>query len=241
MDFEYAAGRWSGAGIVSLLLLLSFLLPALPLSAQTSGGDAEVDTTYSDDWDDVDLSQGETAEPPGSFGLYFGPTFEYLTLETASLDPDLDQSLFMWGGYGYVIVSRFLIGGGGSSVTLEQPNERYDRFSFGYNGFLTGYDHPFSPKFSARLSLLVGSGEIEMIKTRNDLDSLGNFEFLERFRAEEFFLVRPGFSIGYSLFGILDLRAQATRLIPIGGARVGDLESWSFGINAMFGFRNSIF
>lgn len=224
--------RW---GIILLLLAL-----ATPLAAQTSG-DGGVDTTYVDDWDDVDLSQGETAQPPGSFGLYFGPTFEYLTLETASLDPDLDQNLFMWGGYGYAIISRFLVGGGGSSVTLEQPNEKYDRFTFGFAGFLTGYDHPITPNFSLRLSLLTGGGEIEMIKTRGDLAPLGDNEFLERFRAEEFFLLRPGFSIGYSPFTLLDIRAQATRLVPIGGANVVDLNSWSFGIGAMFGFRNNIF
>ncbi len=221
------------------LIPLLFLLPA-SLPAQGPGGDTgESDST--EDWESVEISEGEQADPPGGFGLYFGPTYELFTLKTTSLDPELDQDLFMIGGYGYALVADFVIGGGWTSITLEEPNEQYDRFSFGYAGVLTGYDYRITNKFSARITLLVGGGELEMIKTRNDLSGLGPNQFLERFRSEEFFLLQPGFSLGYAVLPFLDLRAQGARLLPIGGANVSDLGEWTVGLHAMFGFRNNIF
>ena len=200
----------------------------------------EWDDGVDDDWEDVDVSQSEPAPAAGGFGLGGGPTFEYFRLSTASLDPDLDQDLFLYGGYGFAVISRIIIGGGGAGTTLRQPNEKYDRFSFGFGGFLTGYDLVITENFSARATLLVGSGEIEMVKTRSDLSALGSNQFLEVYRDEQFFLLRPAVSLGYTVLGFIDLRADAARLLPIGGGTASELGEWTFGLHVFFGFRNSI-
>lgn len=248
-------------GIPLLLFsLLSLLLPLFSLAAQTEGDPVEmeeemtidtvdVDTVEidewedeweEDDWEDVPVTTPDPAPAPGGFGLYGGPTFETFRLATASLDPDLDQDLILFGGYGFVVVSHIILGGGGAGTTLEQPNEAYDRFSYSFGGFLTGYDLLLSDNLSLRATLLVGSGEIEMVKTRNDLSGLGPNQFLERFRQEEFFLLRPAASIGYTLLGFIDLRADAARLLPIGGEDASELGEWTFGLHLYFGFRNSV-
>lgn len=225
------------------LLLLPFL--ASPSTAwgqeeEDPVDEVDYDTVEVDEWEDVAVSQSEPAPAAGGFGLGGGPTFEYFGLSTVSLDPDLDQDLFLYGGYGFAIISRIIVGGGGAGTTLEQPNEKYDRFSFGFGGFLTGYDLMITENFSARATLLVGSGGVEMVKTRSDLSALGSNQFLELYRDEQFFLLRPAVSLGYTLLGFVDLRADAARLLPMGGEAASDLGEWTFGLHVFFGFRNSI-
>ncbi len=229
-------------------LLFLLLLVALPVTAwgQDEGDTVEVDSDsieveeWDEDWEDIDVSESEPAPPAGGFGLGGGPTFEYFSLSTASLDPDLDQDLFLYGGYGFAVISHIIVGGGGAGTTLEQPNEAYDRFTFGFGGFLTGYDLLITENFSARATLLVGGGALEMVKTRSDLASPGSNQFLERYRDEEFFMLRPAFSLGYTILGFIDLRADAARLLPMGGENASDLGEWTYGLHVFFGFRNSI-
>jgi len=213
----------------SILFALLLIVTALPAHAQDS-----------DDWDDVDADQPEEAPSSGGFGVFGGSTFELTTLSTTDLDPDLDESFIYKGGYGYAILSHWLVGGGGAGVDLEDPNDFYDRFRLSYGGFLTGYDQLLTHDLSIRGTLLVGGGDLSMIKNRPDLDSLGEHPFLEQYRKENFFLVRPQVSVGYAIFSIFDLRLTAGYWMPLGGENVEDLRQFTFGLNIMIGFRNNI-
>lgn len=207
-------------------LVLSIL--ALPLQAQD------------DDFDDMDIDQPEHAPSAGGFGIFVGSSFSLTTLKPTDLDPDLDETLLYRGGLGYAILSHWLVGGGGASVDLQDPNSSYDRFQLGYGGFLTGYDQLLTDDLSIRGSLLVGSGELSMIKNRPDLDSLSEHPFLEQYREENFFLVKPQVSVGYVLFSIFDLRLTGGYWLPFGAAEVEDLRQFTFGLDIMIGFRNNI-
>ncbi len=188
----------------------------------------------------VVVTEPSFAAEPGTFGIFGGYTFELSTLKTSELDPDIDKSLILTGGYGYVIISQWLIGGGGASVDMEEPNEQYERFTMGYSGLLTGYDKLLARNFSVRTTLLVGGGEVSMIKKRPDLTSFGDNPFLERFREEDFFLLRPEVSVGYTLFSFLDVRLSAGYWYPIGGNDAQDLRQFMFGLHFLSGFRNNI-
>lgn len=214
----------------SLLLSLLLALPVAAAFGQDNPGDS------------VELAVTEPvfAPGPGSFGIFGGPTFELTSLKTTDLDPALDEVLLLKGGYGYVILSHWLIGGGGAGVTLEEPNSTYDRFGMHFGGFLTGYDRLLAGKLSGRISLLVGGGDIEMIKKRPDLSPLGDNEFLERYREEEFFLIHPEVSIGYAVLPFIDIRLAASYWYPIGSAGAEDLRQFNYGVHVMFGFRNNI-
>lgn len=188
----------------------------------------------------VTVVEAEYAPSSGGFGIFGGSSFELSTLKTTDLDSDLDQSLLLKSGYGYVIISKWLIGGGGGGVDLEDPNDSYHRFQMSYSGFLTGYDQLLAKDFSVRATLMVGGGELSMIKNRPDLASLGENSFLERFREEDFFLLRPEFSVGYALFSNFDFRLSAGYWYPIGGQDADDLRQFTFGFHALLGFRNNI-
>lgn len=188
----------------------------------------------------ITVVEAEYAPTPGGFGIFGGSLYEISTLKTTDLDADLDQSLTLKGGYGYVIISKWLVGGGGGGVDLEDPNDKYHRFQLSYGGFLTGFDQLLAENFSVRAALMVGGGELSMIKNRPDLAPLGENTFLERFREEDFFLLRPEFSIGYALFSNFDFRLSAGYWYPLGGKDVDDLRQFTFGFHALLGFRNNI-
>lgn len=226
-----------------LLLAALFLLSFSSLVAQPEPGET-VDTVFVDDdeweddeWDDVEVDEPAIAPAVTGSSFLGGATFELSSLKTTDLDPDLDQDLIFVGGYGMLTISNFIVGFGATSVSLDRPNEAYDRFTLTYGGFLTGYDALITGDLSARFSLMVGGGELEMIKTRGDLAGLGTNEFLERFRSEGFYMVRPSFSLGHSIFGLFEIRASIARLHPLGGPDVGDLRSWAYGIHLLAGFR----
>ncbi len=206
--------------------------------ASAQSGDNGSDSA--DVWDSIDVTEPELAPGPGGFGVYGGPIFEYSTLKSTELDPDLDYTLFLSGGTGYIIIANWLIGGGGAGITADNPNERYDRFTMAYGGFLTGYDRYLVDKLSGRLSFMVGGGEIEMIKKHPLIPNQGDREFLERFRQESFFLLRGEASLGYKILPFLDIRAAAAYWYPMGGENVADLRQLTFGLHLMFGFRNNI-
>lgn len=189
---------------------------------------------------EISITEPVFAPGPGSFGIFGGPTFALSSLKTTDLDPDLDDVLILKGGYGYVILSHWLIGGGGAGITLEQPNNIYDKFSMGFGGFLTGYDRLLVGKLSGRIAMLVGGGDLSMIKRRPDLSALGENEFLERYREEEFFLLHPEVSVGYAILPFIDVRLAASYWYPIGSADVDDLRQFNYGLHVMIGFRNNI-
>ena len=214
-------------------ILLGSVLLLQPLAAQTGDSDTN------DVWDDIEPTEPVLAPGPGGFGLYAGPIFEFSTLKTVDLDPELDQTLLLYGGSGYVILANWLIGGQWAGVTLDNPNERYDKFALDYGGFLTGYDRYVVENLSGRLALLVGGGDLEMVKKFAVPNQEG--EFLERFRKEDFFLLKGEVSIGYKIFSVIDLRAAAGYWYPIGGEDAEDLRHWTVGLHLMLGFRNNVF
>ena len=221
---------------------------------------AYVDTTggYDDSGYPVDDYGSDTLtfeDPPSggspmglpSGGVYFGPTFELSALKPESLDPELTGSLVMYGFQGYVILNGWLVGGGGYGATLYDMSQRYDEFQFGYGGVLIGYDKLLFSSVSIRLTTMIGSGDLKMIKKAPRLGSPGDerlreytdtsgTEILERYRQEEFFCVRPGVSIGFAPLPIMDIRFTADYLMPFGGDEVVDLRSLSYGVHLMFGF-----
>jgi hypothetical protein len=85
---------------------------------------------------------------------------------------------------------------------------------------------------------MIGGGGLSMIKKRPDLmaiDSSGH-DILERYRSENFFMLRPGATIGFSPLPFLDFRLGANYVLPVGGKDVGDLKNLGFGLHMMFGF-----
>ena len=231
-------GNRMNAGRLAMLIGMLLMMVTVTLPAQTDDDDI---VEEDDGWDTVDVEDPDVAPDPGSFGVFGGPAFEFSMLKTADLDPALDETLFMSGGFGYAIVAHWILGGGGVGVTLENPNDAYDRFSFGYGGFLTGYDLEFNERLNARLALLVGGGGLSMIKKRTDLSPLGDNEFLERYREEEFFLIRSEASVGVKVIPFIELRLAGAYIHPLGGGDVADLRHFSAGLHLMFGFRNNIF
>ena len=217
------------------LFLLLLLLLSPPLAAQSTG---DVDSAdVEEDWDDIDEEDPMLAPAVTGSSFLGGGTIELTSLKTTDLDPDLDQDLILVGGYGMATISNFIVGFGGTSASLDQPNEAYDRFTLTYGGLLTGYDALITDGTSLRLSLLVGGGELEMIKTRGDLAPLGRNAFLERFRSEGFYMVRPEFSIGQQFLSLFEIRASIARLHPLGGADIDDLRVWTYGLHLLVGIR----
>jgi hypothetical protein len=232
---------------LSVWLVLLTLLIAAPLSAQVDEPidtiDIETlppDTTF-EEWEPV---EDDTPEPPKSTtfvprsGIFGGPTIEFSQLDPAKLDPLLAGNLVMYGGEGFVILNGFMLGGGAIGATLYDMSPSYDEFSYGYGGFLTGYDITIVKPFSFRADLMIGGGGLKMIRKRPDLaagDSSGH-EILERVRNENFFMFRPGVSLGFSPIPILDFRLGVNYLFPVGGEDVDDLKNLSFGLHMFFGF-----
>jgi hypothetical protein len=233
------------------LVFLTLLVTA-PLSAQvdTSGpelpGDTlEIETLPADTtFEQWEPAEDDAPEPPKRTtfvprsGIFGGPTIEFSQLDPAKLDPALAGNLVMYGGEGFIILNGFMLGGGATGATLYDMSPSYDEFSYGYGGFLTGYDFTIVRPFSFRADLMIGGGGLKMIKKRPDLttgDSSGH-EILERFRNESFFMVRPGISFGFSPIPVLDFRLGVNYVFPVGGEDVDDLKNLSFGLHMFFGF-----
>lgn len=174
--------------------------------------------------------------PKPVWGVYGGPQFMLTTLSAHSLDQDLNGNMLITGGQAYIILNGWMLGGASLSATLYNMPTRYDEFHFGYGGFLMGYDMMVTKTFSVQFTNIIGGGSIKQIKKRPDLNPNGGNETLERFRQEDYFILNPGVSVGFSPLFFMDLQLGAHFLIPIGGSSIGDLASLSYGLNLMFGF-----
>lgn len=169
-------------------------------------------------------------------GLMVGPTIQFTELRPKDLDPDLSGEFVFFGADIIAAVNGFLLGGGWSSATLYDLSPKYDELTFSSGGFITGYDQQFLyQKFSIRPTVMIGGGGITMIKKRPDIvDSTGR-EILERYRDEEYFLLRPGISLGFAPNQFFDIRLTADYNYPIGGDKVSDLRKLSYGLALMIG------
>ena len=169
-------------------------------------------------------------------GGFLGGLVEFSGMKPSDLDPRLDGDLVVFGGQGYLVLSGWLMGGIGTSAVLYNAPASYDEFSFGYGGFLFGYDQQFARQiFSAQARTMIGRGGLRMIRKRPDIVDPGGLEILERVREESFFAFRPEASIGFQPVGFLEFRLSAAWLLPVGGARVNDLAAPTYGIHVALG------
>ncbi len=188
-------------------------------------------------------SSSEPIEPldPETFfkkrGGFFGSAIVELTaLEPDDLDPALDGTPVVYGLEGYVLLSSWMLGGGGGSATLYGMSANYDQFSYGYGGVITGYDTKiFYGAMSLQTSLMIGAGGLEMIRRRPDLGGSAGHEILERVRQESFFCLRPRVSIGFSPLSFMRFSVGASYMLPLGGEKVADLRKLSYGLGVTLG------
>ncbi len=207
------------------------------IDSTTIGADTlNPDSTFFQQIDSATDEEVEPLEPDTFFkkrgGFYGGATLELTSLKPNDLDPVLGGDLVLIGLRGYVLLNSWMIGGAGISATIYDMSPTYDRFTFGYGGFLTGYDTKiFHGALSLQTSVLLGAGGLEMIRRRPDLGGTPGHEILERVRNEDFFCVRPGIAIGYSPIQFLQFGAGVDYLLPIGGDNVADLRKPAFGLH----------
>ncbi len=228
------------------LCAIALIVLAFPAFSQTDDGfDDDQDSLLSDTlnpdssfFQGIDDDEFSLSESDGFFrtrgGFFGGALVELTTLNPKDLDPVLDGQLVLYGAQGYVILNSWMFGGGGMSAHLYDLSTQYDRFEFGYGGFLTGYDTKiFNGRLSVRGDLMLGAGGVEMLKKRADIvDPTGN-PILEQYRDEGFFFLRPGISIGYSPIQFMEFRLGAHYFHPIGGASVADLRALSYGLHVV--------
>lgn len=222
---------------LSILLLLAGSV--LPLAAQEDD-----DSLFTENWPEIEVPPPpQFSRPSSGAGLAVG--FGLTGLTPGSLDTMLGGDLVLSSIDAYVILrgtlQGLLLGGSWTWSSLYDPGERYDEFSFGYSGFLLGYDHSlFYGKLTVRPSVLLGWGDITMIRRRPDitydttLNPTGR-EVLERVRDQDFFMLRPGFGIGYSPIDLLQFRADVAFMYPTGDASVDDLRKPVYSLQVVFG------
>lgn len=179
------------------------------------------------------------SRPSSGVGLGFG--FSLTDLKPSSLDPDLGGDLVPTNIEAYAMIKGLLLGISWTSTDLYDPGDLYDEFSFGYTGFMAGYDHSlFYGKMTMRLSMLIGGGELVMIKKRPDISSdpilnPGGREVLEEVRNQEFFILRPAFGIGYSPIDFIQFRTEVGFMYPTSDDKVGDLREPIYSFQIVFG------
>lgn len=172
------------------------------------------------------------------FGVYGGFTAEQSSLDLAALDPDLSGDLIFYGGEWSILYKSWVFGGASAGSTVYDLSQKYDRFDYGYGGFLVGYEtQVLSPAITLRLGTQMGEGELRMLKKRPDLRAAPGREFLEEYRKNDFFYMRPSIGLGFSSLGFLMLRASVSYLYPIGGTNVNDLKQLSYGLHALIAVR----
>jgi len=189
-----------------------------------------IDTSYDGNEPALPLAAGRS-------GLWLGPTVEFTSLDPHTLDPQLGGTIVLIGAQGTLLWDGYVVGGAGVSGRLYDLPSNYDEFSFGYGGILLGYD--WSPgkqrAVSLRPTALVGFGGLSMIKKRPEFSDSTGHEILERYRGENFLVLRPGLSIGAQTTDWLEVRGTVDYLLPIGGENVGDLRKLTYGLQILLG------
>ncbi len=226
------------------LLLVGFLTTST-LQAQDEEIDDEVmiDSTEvgEDPWE---LPDDFSMSPPfaqGTSGAHLSFGFALSGIEPETLDPDLDGDLVLSVFELYFMSNGLLIGGSWTTSTLyDAPN--YDKFLFDYKGGLIGYDYSlFYGRMGIRPAVMLGPGEIVMVRTRPDItaDTALNpngKEVLERLRNQDFFAIRPSLSIGWSPTPLLHFRLEGGFFYPTGGeGNLDDLREPIGSFHVMFG------
>ncbi len=202
----------------------------------------EADTTEVEDpWE---IDDNFSMSPPfarASSGGHLSFGFALTGIAPETLDPDLGGDLVLNVFEGYAMVNGLLFGGSWTtSMLYDAPN--YDEFIFDYKGALLGFDYSlFYGRMAIRPAIMLGPGEIKMIRTRPDIryDALLNpsgKEILERVRDASFFALRPSLSLTWSPTPLIHFRAEGGFFYPTGGdGSLDDLREPIGSFHIMFG------
>ncbi len=210
MSARRGLARYLSASLVLLLL------PLFSLSAQDTPEEEE------DPWEiDEEFSMSPPfSQPANGGGITFG--FGLSGINPANLDSTLGGDLVLNVFELFAVNKGLLVGGSFTTALLfDAPN--YDEFSYGYGGLLLGYEHAlYYGRLLIRPSVMIGRGGLTMIRTRPDItfdDSLnvaGN-EILERVREQDFWMIRPEITIGWSPIQLFRFSASAGFGFATGG------------------------
>lgn len=229
----------AGRFILLLLLLLGSL--GTTVLAQSDDDDDYDDDEYGEEYgkdSDRALLSPRFSKPSRGAGV--GLNFGLMGVQPSELDPDLDGNFILTAFDVYVVRRGLLIGGTWADAKLYSLPDSYDRFNLGYSGLLIGYDHSlFYGRLSIRPTIMIGEGNITMVKERPDLTAnpLLNPDgrvVLERLRETDFFMLRPGFGLGWSPIEFFQFRADAFFMYPT-ASEVSDLRKPIFNFGIVFG------
>ena len=248
----HTADRSAPGLLLSLLLLCGLFLAAPELAAQddieievVEAVEETLDSADTEELEDPwELPDNFSMSPPfgqGSSGAHLSFGFALSGIAPESLDPDLGGDLVLNVFELYFMNKGLLFGGSWTTSALyDAPN--YDQFLFDYKGLLLGYDYSlFYGKMSVRPAIMLGRGEITMIRTRPDITADAAFnpegrEVLERLRDQDFYAIRPSFSIGWSPSSLVHFRLEGGFLYPTGGeGSLDDLREPLYTFHVMFG------
>lgn len=229
-----------------LPLLLIGLLTTSSLQAQDDDDEIFVDSIEVDDEgeDPWALPDNFSMSPPfaqGTSGAHLSFGFALTGIAPERLDPDLGGDLVLSVFELYFMSNGLLIGGSWTTSALyDAPN--YDKFLFDYKGGLLGYDYSlFYGRMSLRPAVMLGPGEMVMIRKRPDITSdtalnPNGREVLERLRDQSFFAIRPSLSIGWSPTPLVHFRLEGGFFYPTGGeGKLDDLREPIGSFHVMFG------
>ena len=223
------------------LTILSALMIALSLDAAAQDDDVDEDEEIIEEESDENFLAPvppRFSRPSNGGGIAFG--FGMYGLDPTVLDPALSGDLIFTGIDVYVMRSGLLLGGTWHQTMLYDPPLEYDEFEFGYKGVMLGLDYSlFYGKISVRPGVVLGDGTITMVKTRHDITSdtalnPNGREVLERLRDDDFFVMIPSLSIGWSPIDFIQFRAGASYFFPTKQA-VEDLRKPMFTFQFVFG------
>lgn len=215
------------------LLLCFLLLGPLPLLAQ--------DAPEEDPWeiDDEFSMSPPFSQPANGGGLSFG--FGLSGIDPGTLDSSLGGDLILNTFELYGVGRGLLIGASWTtSLLYDAPN--YDEFTYDYGGLLLGYEHAlYYGRLMIRPSVMIGRGGLTMIRTRPDItysDTLNpsGREVLERVREQDFWVIRPELSLGWSPLQIFRFSAGVGFGYVTGGEGVvEDLREPVYTLSFTFG------
>ncbi|MGE3800574.1 MAG: hypothetical protein AB7H80_06105 [Candidatus Kapaibacterium sp.] len=216
-----------------LLLLLS--VPLFHLHGQD-----EDDSEGSADTEGFDFSmKPRFSRPSSGAGIALG--FNLAGVKPETLDSELGGDLVLTSLDAYIVNKGLLLGGSWTSARLYDAPDNYDAFDFSYAGGLLGYEHSlFYGRMTFRPSILIGTMDVKLIKSRSDLtaDTLlnpGGREVLERLWEDDSFVIRPAFGIGWSPIDFFQMRAEVGLLYPTSRGRWEELREPVYSFQFVFG------
>lgn len=225
-------------------LLLRSLLPFLAIIAAPVLAPAQSDSSEVEE-DPWTLDEEFRMGPPfgqGTTGGHLSFGFALSGIDPAELDPEYLGGAMILSTFELTFMRKGLLLGGSWTTAMLYDAPLYDEFVFDHKGLLLGYDYSlFYGDFGIRPAVMVGRGDIVMIRTRPDItyDSAANRsgnEILERIREDDFWVIRPSLSLNWSPGTFVHFRLEGGYLYPTGGEfGVEDLRKPFGAMHLMFG------